>query len=119
MVAVAGDAGAGRVPGRSARMTPRRLLPSLVFVAALAGCATPAERITDRLQAAGVPGAEARCMGNRLAARLTLSQMAELNRVVKSAGGERLTINRLARRLGDADPALVAKLVETGLACAF
>jgi hypothetical protein len=85
----------------------------------LAACATPAERITDRLQAAGVPGAEARCMGNRLAARLTLGQLEELNRVVKTEAGEHLTVNRLVRRLGDADPALVAKLVETGIACAL
>ncbi|MBC7497876.1 MAG: hypothetical protein H7243_12090, partial [Sphingomonadaceae bacterium] len=59
------------------------------------------------------------CMGDGLAARLTLGQMAELNRVVTSNDGEKLTVNRLARRLGDADPALVAKLVETGIGCAF
>ena len=92
----------------------------IVLVAMLlAGCATPAERITDRLQAAGVPGAEARCMGNRLAARLSLAQLQELNRVVKTADGERLTVNRLVRRLGDSDPALVARLVETGIVCAL
>ena len=92
----------------------------IVLVAVLlAGCATPAERITDRLQAAGVPGAEARCMGNRLAARLSLAQLQELNRVVKTADGERLTVNRLVRRLGDSDPALVARLVETGIICAL
>ncbi len=92
----------------------------IVLVALLlAGCATPAERITDRLQAAGVPGAEARCMGNRLAARLSLAQLQELNRVVKTEAGEHLTVNRIIRRLGDADPALVAKLVETGIVCAI
>ena len=92
----------------------------IVLVAVLlAGCATPAERITDRLQAAGVPGAEARCMGNRLAARLSLAQLQELNRVVKTADGERLTVNRLVHRLGDSDPALVARLVETGIVCAL
>ena len=86
---------------------------------ALAACATPAQRITDRLEAAGVPGTQARCMGNRLAARLTLGQMAELSRVVKTGHGDRLTVTRLAQRLGDTDPALVGKLVETGLVCAI
>lgn len=91
----------------------------VLLALALAACATPAERITDRLQAAGVPGAEARCMGNRLAARLSLSQLQELNRVVKTEAGEHLTVNRIVRRLGDTDPALVAKLVETGIVCAI
>lgn len=92
---------------------------ALAAILCLSACATPAQRITDRLQAAGLPGAEARCMGNRLAARLSYGQLAELNRVVKSENGEHLTVNRLVRRLGDADPALVARLVETGLVCAI
>jgi hypothetical protein len=96
-----------------------RALAALTATLAIAACATPAERITARLEAAGVPGAEARCMGDRLAARLTLGQMAELNRVVAASGGEKLTVNRLIRRLDDADPALVGKLVETGLGCAI
>ncbi len=95
----------------------RRL--AVIALLAVAGCATPAERIAARLEAAGVPGRAAQCMGDRLAARLTLGQMAELNRVVKAGDGEKLTVNRLARRLGDTDPALVAKLVETGIGCAF
>lgn len=85
----------------------------------LAACATPAERITDRLQAAGVPGSQARCMGNRLAAKLSLSQLQELNRVAKTAPGEHLTVRQIVNRLGDADPALVARLVETGIVCAI
>lgn len=57
-------------------------------------------------------------MGNRLAARLSVRELAELNRVVRDSGGERLTVARLARRLGNANPALVGKLVETGIVCA-
>ena len=112
MVATASDAAAG--DGVKARA-----VIALTAVVTVAACATPAERITARLEAAGMPGAQARCMGDRLAARLTLGQMSELNRVVTSNDGEKLTVNRLARRLGDADPALVAKLVETGIGCAF
>ena len=113
MVATASDAARG-CDGVRAR-TVIALTAALTVVA----CATPAERIIARLEAAGVPGTQARCMGNRLAARLTLAQMSELNRAVKSNDGEKLTIGRLARRLGDADPALVAKLIETGIGCAF
>ena len=58
-------------------------------------------------------------MGNRLAAKLSYGQLQELNRVVKSENGEHLTVNRLIGRLGDADPALVARLVETGIVCAI
>ena len=112
MVGAAGDtAGAG---------TDRRVKRvAVAAVLLVAGCATPAERITARLEAAGVPGSAARCMGDRLATRLTLGQLAELNRVVKAANGEKLTVNRLIHRLGDADPVLVAKLVETGIGCAI
>ncbi len=91
----------------------------IAVLALLAGCATPAERITGKLESAGVPTPQARCMGNKLAARLSYGQLAELNRVVKDSGGERLTVNRLVYRLGRSDPALVAKLVETGLICAL
>jgi len=97
----------------------RVLKRSVLLVLLVAGCATPAQRITDRLQAAGVPGAEARCIGNRLAERLSLGQMAELNRVIQRGGSERLTVGVLARRLGNADPVLVGRLVETGIVCAL
>lgn len=92
---------------------------ALAAILLLAACATPAQRITDRLQAAGVPGNEARCMGNQLAAKLSYGQLAELSRVVKTENGEHLTVRRLVHRLGDADPALVARVVETGIVCAI
>lgn len=58
-------------------------------------------------------------MGDKLASRLSYSQLDELNRVVRDSGSERLTVGRLAQRLGDADPVLIARLVETGIGCAF
>lgn len=85
----------------------------------LAGCTTPEQRIAARLEAAGVPSPQARCMGGRLAARLSYGQLDELNRVVKDSGGDHLTVNKLVNRLGNADPVLVARLVETGLTCAL
>ncbi|WP_375396024.1 hypothetical protein [uncultured Sphingomonas sp.] len=105
MVAAAGDARVKRA--------------ALVALIALAGCATPAERIAGKLEAAGVPTPQARCMGGKLAARLSYGQLDELNRVVKDSGGDKLSLNKLVDRLGNADPALVARLVETGLTCAL
>lgn len=92
---------------------------AVLAVVALAGCATPAERITGKLEAAGIPSPQARCMGNRLASRLSLGQLDELNRVVKDSGGDHLTLNKLVNRLGNADPVIAARLVETGLTCAL
>lgn len=105
MVALAGDAGV------KWRVVAAALL--------LTACATPAERIAARLERAGVPHPQAACMGDRLVKRLSLSQMVALDRVVQDRSGDRLTINRLIVRLGNADPALVAQLVETGLVCAI
>lgn len=92
---------------------------ALLVLLLLAGCATPAQRITTKLEAAGVPGPQARCMGNRLASRLSYGQLDELNRVVNDSGGDRLSFNKLVHRLGDAHPVLVARLVETGITCAL
>lgn len=86
---------------------------------ALAACSTPAQKITARLESAGVPQRQARCMGERLGSRLSYGQLQQLNRVVKERDGERLTVSRLVRRLGDADPALVGEIVRTGLNCAI
>ena len=91
----------------------------LAVLLGLAACSTPAEKITARLEKSGLPHRQARCMGDRLAQRLSYSQLEELNRVVKDSGGERLSVNKLVRRLGDADPALVSELVRTGIGCAI
>nr|WP_295663041.1 hypothetical protein [Polymorphobacter sp.] len=92
---------------------------AVVALVLLASCATPAERIAGRLESAGVPTPQARCMGGKLASRLSYGQLEELNRVVKDSGGDRLTLNKLVRRLGNADPVIAARLVETGLTCAL
>lgn len=44
----------------------------------LAACATPADRISDALQAYGLPREQARCVGDRLEQRLSYSQLQEL-----------------------------------------
>ena len=50
---------------------PMRRIAALAIVFALGACATPAERIAAKLEAHGVPPREARCMGERLYARLS------------------------------------------------
>lgn len=104
MVAAAGDAGV------------KRVVAALLLLAA---CATPADRIAARLEKAGVPARQARCMGDRLAQRLSYAQLKELGRVAGEVDGERLSVGKLVRRLGDADPALVGEVVRTGLGCAI
>lgn len=92
---------------------------AVVALVLLASCATPAERIAGKLESVGVPPPQARCMGGKLASRLSYGQLDELNRVVKDSGGDHLTLTKLARRLGNADPVIAARLVETGLTCAL
>ena len=88
----------------------------------LAGCATPGERIAAKLVGIGVPDREARCMGDRLAKRLTTAQLLRLGRM---PGLDRITVGRMSltdivRRIDAVgDPALVAEVVRAGVGCAL
>lgn len=95
----------------------RRSVVALLLLAT--ACASPAERIATRLEQAGLSPRQAKCMGDRLADRLSYAQLDQLGALVKSGDGERLTVGRLVGRMGDADPALVNELVRTGLSCAI
>ncbi|MGI4878124.1 MAG: hypothetical protein ACRYG4_11640 [Janthinobacterium lividum] len=99
------------------RASPCRF-PVLALLLAVAACATPAEKIAARLEKAGMPHTQARCMGDRLAQRLGHAQLKQLA-ALTTGDGERLTVGRLVRRLGDADPALVSELIRTGVSCAI
>lgn len=87
----------------------------------LAGCATPAQRITARLTEYGVPAAPARCMGDRLQSRLSLDQLRRLDEIGKTLGRDRvarLTVRGLVRVLDQpADARLVSELVRASVAC--
>ena len=86
----------------------------------LAGCATPAQRIATKLTDYGVPPAQAQCMGDRLASRLSrqqLQRLADIARLDPDRVGK-MTVNEIAATLGESgDPAIVAEVIKTGLVC--
>lgn len=93
----------------------------LALTAFLAACATPAQRVERALVAEGVPPAMARCMGERLDARLSIAELRRLGRVaarISAADPRRLTLGEvetLARDLGE--PRLIGAVASAGLAC--
>ena len=98
---------------------PPRILP-LALLALLAACATPSQKITAKLTEYGVPPAQARCMGDRLEARLSLAQLqriGEIGRLNRDRVG-RMTVNDIAATLNKpGDEALVAEVVKSGIGC--
>lgn len=87
----------------------------------VAGCATPAQRITARLTEYGVPAAPARCMGDRLQSRLSLAQLQRLDEIGKTLERDRigrLTLREISRALDrPADVGLVSELVRASVVC--
>ena len=93
---------------------------SLAILLSLAACATPSQRITTKLTEYGVPPAQARCMGDRLQARLNVGQMqrlAEIGRLNRDRVGH-MTISDIAATLNQpGDEALVTEVVRSGISC--
>ena len=99
----------------------RLALPVLALLLAIAGCATPAQQIATRLGDYGVPPVQARCMGDRLQQRLSLSQLRRLNEIGKLSSDRmgKMSISEIAGKLTDPrDPTLVAEFVRAGIGCA-
>jgi hypothetical protein len=89
---------------------------------ALAGCATPADRITTKLVELGVPQPQARCMGLRLNQRLSLAQLDQLGRLayVDREQVGRMSLREIGNRLRSIhDPAIVAEILSAGVGCAI
>ena len=88
----------------------------------LAACATPAQRITTELVKIGVPEPQARCVGNRLADRLSHDQMkrlATLAQLNKDKIGH-MSLNDIARQLNQpGDKQLVSEVLRAGISCAI
>jgi hypothetical protein len=99
-------------------MSPRHL--SLAVLALLAACATPSQRITTKLTEYGVPPTQARCMGDRLEARMSTAQLrrlAEIGRLNRDRMG-RMSVSDIAATLNQpGDEALVAEVVRSGISC--
>lgn len=92
----------------------------LVGLALMAGCATPSQRISTKLVEYGVPQPQAVCVGDKLEARLTISQIRRVADIAKrsrnSAG--RVTITQFAAALDHpGDEAIVAEVLRAGLGC--
>lgn len=106
-------------------MTIRALLPLIALPLLLAGCATPAQRITRNLAELGVPQRQAQCMGDRLGQRLSIGQLLRLQeltsiRMERLERLERMSLRQIADKLTDEkDPGLVAEFLRAGLGCAF
>lgn len=94
----------------------------IASLALLAGCTTPAQRITAKLSDLGVPPRQAECMGNRLADRLSYGQLKRLDAITRVNGArfDRMRIDEIARALDDPrDPGIVAEVVRAGVGCLF
>jgi hypothetical protein len=93
---------------------------SLAPLLLLFACATPSQRIATKLTDYGVPPAQAQCMGERLASRLTraqLQRLADLAQLDPDRVG-RMTVAEIAQTLGEkGDPAVVAEVIRTGIVC--
>jgi hypothetical protein len=88
----------------------------------LAACATPSQRIATVLIDRGVPPPQARCMGERLADRLNVSQLKRLDAISKLNDGrpDRMSIFQIANALSDPrDPRLMAEVIRAGAGCLF
>jgi hypothetical protein len=105
-------------PEEMPRMSTRHF--SLIALALLAACATPSQQITKKLTEYGVPPNQARCMGDRLQSRLSVSQLqrlGEIGRLNRDRLG-RMSVNDIAATLNKpGDEVLVAEVVKSGISC--
>jgi hypothetical protein len=95
---------------------------ALIIVVALSGCATPSQKIAAKLGEFGVPPRQAQCMGDRLQARLSTSQLRRLGEIAQLNRDRlgRMSINDIARQLDDPrDPTVVVEVIRAGVGCAI
>lgn len=94
----------------------------LFALLALAACATPSRRISDKLVELGLPATQASCVGDSLQERLSLTQLRRLQELSRTEGVEprQITLGQIADRLRDpGDRALVGEIVRAGVGCAL
>jgi len=98
----------------------RRALPMLLLL--LAACTTPAQRIEGELVHIGVPPPQARCVGERLADRLSHDQLKRLGQLAQSAKGQvgKMTLDQIVRQFNHpGDSKLVGEVLRAGISCAI
>ena len=108
----------GDCPLRKRPKTRSGLLVAMFVV--LAGCATPSQRISAQLIGYGVPEPQAVCVGDKLQARLNVSQLRRIGAITKASRNEtgRVTLTQFAAALNQpGDEAIVAEVFRAGLGC--
>jgi hypothetical protein len=92
----------------------------LAAALAVAGCATPSQRISSKLIGYGVPEPQAICVGDKLEQRLSISQLRRIGEITKasrSATGQ-VSLTQFAAALNKpGDEQIVAEVVRAGLGC--
>lgn len=93
------------------------LLLGLVLVA---GCATPSQRISSQLIGYGVPEPQAVCVGDKLQARLSISQLRRIGQITKASRNQagQVTLPQFAAALDQpGDEAIVGEVLRAGVGC--
>jgi hypothetical protein len=97
-----------------------RIYGSLGLMLLLAGCATPSQRISSQLIGYGVPEPQAVCVGDKLQARLNVSQMRRIGQISKASRNEagHVTLTQFAAALNKpGDEQIVAEVFRAGVGC--
>ena len=95
----------------------------LLAALALSGCATPADRIAKALEAYGFPEPQAKCVGDRLQQRLSVTQLAELARLARDMRAQNpdprnVSIEDLMRTSANVrDPRVPIEVARAGAGC--
>ena len=87
---------------------------------ALAGCAFTAEqRVNAALQKAGIPPRVASCMAERMASKLSTSQLEQLKTIAKNREpGEKMSMKHVLRRIVELDdPKIVSVTTRAAITC--
>lgn len=104
------------------RLSLAPALPLMVAALALAGCATPEQRVRAGLERAGVSPPLARCMAERMVDRLSLAQLRRIGQLGDMHGRDvrDLPVGELlarARALGD--PEILGVMTTSAAVCAL
>lgn len=96
----------------------RTALPLFAF-AALAACAAPSARIAEQLEKYGLDAQQALCVGQRLEANLSISQLKQLAAAARAAGADgSLTSSDLLRSAAQIrDPKVAIEVARAGAGC--
>ena len=98
-----------------------RILPFAAAALALAGCATPENRVKTALLQAGLSETVSACMAERMTDRLSIAQLQKLARAGQGAGPVgQMSLSELSTRVrGIGDPEIVSVVSSAAVGCAL